>query len=182
MPCGKSLNACLISPISQKHERRMAPILCLALLLLIGCSNTTPFKQPIPPVRYHENPDQRPDHPQVITFYALGDWGTGDNRQIAVAQALKEDVALLESREEKRRIPPFVLGLGDNIYSDGLPVGWDTSRVHPELRRTFGNIYKNVTYQGQNLVYHIIPGNHDHRGDIIHQETTAEHLFQDTTQ
>ena len=82
-------------------------------MLLIGYSNTTPVKQPIPPVHYPENPDGRPNHPQVITFYALGDWGTGDNRQIAVDKALKEDIALLESREEKRRLLPFVLGLGN---------------------------------------------------------------------
>ena len=59
---------------------------------------------------------QRPDDSAVLTFYALGDWGTGDQTQRGVATTLQPDVAALG----RRRTRPFVLGLGDNAYTSGL--------------------------------------------------------------
>lgn len=154
--------------------------LWLSILLLLGCSDTAPFFRKI----MQGDPAQRPNHPEVVTFYALGDWGTGNDQQRAIAEALRQNVNEIPPG---RKIPPFVLGLGDNVYNNGLPEGWNNPLAHQLLKKTFGDIYKDVKYEGKELVYHIIPGNHDHGGkvggregwgDIIHQETTAEKLFE----
>ena len=58
-----------------------------------------------------------PDGPDVLTFYALGDWGTGDASQRRVGKALAIE---LDSLAPGRRVAPFVLGLGDNVYQKGL--------------------------------------------------------------
>lgn len=130
------------------------------------------------------DPNQRPDGPEIVTFYALGDWGTGDQLQMAVASALRENVAEIQ---KGRRVRPFVLGLGDNVYDKGLPDGWNNPVAHQLLDQTFGQIYADVTYEGRKLEYYIIPGNHDYHGkaggkdgwgDVIHQETTAERIYE----
>ncbi|HEX9652337.1 MAG TPA: metallophosphoesterase [bacterium] len=129
------------------------------------------------------DPAQRPNHSEVLTFYVLGDWGTGNENQRAVALALKKNVAELPS---DRTQAPFVLELGDNVYEVGLKEGWNEPLTTTLLHQTFGEIYSQVKYNGRELRYHIIPGNHDHAGrtggkygwgDIIHQETTAEALY-----
>ncbi|MFQ5771803.1 MAG: metallophosphoesterase [bacterium] len=128
-------------------------------------------------------PDQRPNHANVLTFYALGDWGTGAEEQKAVAEALRKNVREIP---ENRIDPPFVLGLGDNVYEKGLPEGWNNPEATQLLRTTFGDIYRKIKYEGKELVFHIVPGNHDYNGtasgkkgwgDVIHQETTAEQLY-----
>jgi hypothetical protein len=130
------------------------------------------------------DPAQRPQDPEVITFYALGDWGTGEEQQMAVAEALRKNVAEIP---KGKNIPPFVLGLGDNIYENGLPLGWNNrQQALTLLKKTFGEIYKDVKYDGQNLIFNVVPGNHDYNnqvggkkgwGDILHQETTAEQEY-----
>lgn len=152
----------------------------LLVLLLVGCSDVKPFIRDDSPLITSDVP---PDHAEVVTFYALGDWGTGDENQKAVAQALREDVIAIPSG---RKIAPFALGLGDNVYKKGLPIGW----CHPEvvllLDKTFGDIYADVTYQDTSLVFHVVPGNHDYAvalfktkawGDVFHLETTAEATY-----
>ena len=56
--------------------------------------------------------ENRPNTPEVITFYALGDWGTGYLKQEPVAIALERNVASITI---DRRMPPFAIELGDNI-------------------------------------------------------------------
>ncbi|MFQ5823285.1 MAG: metallophosphoesterase [bacterium] len=155
-------------------------ILILSIMLLQACSDTKPFIRKI----LQGDPNQRPNNPEVITFYALGDWGTGNKHQEAVAEALRENVSKIP---KGRKISPLVLGLGDNIYSKGLPEGWNNPKVHQLLEKTFGQIYKDVQYEGRELVYYMIPGNHDHGGkpggkngwgDVIQQETMAEKLYE----
>ncbi|MFQ6112614.1 MAG: metallophosphoesterase [bacterium] len=154
--------------------------LCFSILLLLACSDTRPFIRD----EMQGDPSERPHGSQIITFYALGDWGTGDEQQMAVAEALRKNVAEIP---EGREIAPFVLGLGDNIYNKGLPDGWNNPVAYELLEETFGRIYHEVEYEGKELVYYMIPGNHDHAGkaggkngwgDVIHQETTAEKLYE----
>jgi acid phosphatase len=129
------------------------------------------------------DPNLRPDQADVLTFYALGDWDTGEEGQKAVADALAKNVTEIPPG---RIVAPFVLGLGDNVYERGLHAGWNNSITNGLLEKTFGEIYNGSNYDGEPLLFHIIPGNHDHNGqaggkhgwgDVIHQETTAEKLY-----
>jgi len=126
---------------------------------------------------------ERPNGKNVLTFYALGDWGTGNVNQKAVAMALRQNVAQIAPG---RKIRPFVIGLGDNIYEHGLPQKWNDPDVKKMLQRTFGAVYSDVMYEGQQLTFHIVPGNHDYNGrsggkngygDVLQEETTAEKMF-----
>ncbi|MDP6042734.1 MAG: hypothetical protein QGG64_29565, partial [Candidatus Latescibacteria bacterium] len=138
------------------------------------------------------NTTNRPNTPEVITFYALGDWGAGYLKQEPVAIALERNVA---SIPKGRRMSPFAIGLGDNIYPSGLPFhkglndliyAWNDPEVINALENTFGQVYKNVHYNDIPIPFHILPGNHDHEGrnrkknstgDILLQETRAENLY-----
>ena len=156
-------------------------ILTLALIVS-ACSDTRPFLRETATVKFGRH-DDRPNGNEVITFYALGDWGTGDQNQKAVANALRKDVAQLPPGRE---VMPFVLAPGDNVYEVGLPQGWGEPKVDDLLHQTFGNIYQGIQYGGQDIPFHLVAGNHDHAGkaggkngvgDVIHQETTAEKLY-----
>lgn len=164
---------------------RKIRLLFLIVTLWQGCSDSQPFlRKPLPDHAVQPgDPNLRPDHAEVLTFYVLGDWGTGDQNQKAVAKGLRENVATIPGG---RRLRPFVLGLGDNVYEVGLAEGWDNPLTTELLEETFGHVYSEVKYQGQPLLFHMIPGNHDHSGepggkngwgDVIHQETTAEKMY-----
>lgn len=138
---------------------------------------------------------KRPDNKDVITFYALGDWGTGNENQIAVANSLRENIRLLEKNEKLRDIPPFVLGLGDNIYKKGLPKpdknsplidSWKDKRIPVYFDKFFGKIYDKIVYKGTQVKFHLVSGNHDHGkkfiedkkwGNIFYWETIAENRY-----
>lgn len=155
-------------------------VLVSVSLWVLGCSDTAPFVNTDLPTE----PRSRPQGADVVTFFALGDWGTGGAEQRRVAEALAHEVGTIPPG---RKIRPFVVGLGDNVYPNGLPRGWDS---HPEalaaLQQTFGDVYKNLRYQGELIDVHVVPGNHDHAGrsggqgdigDVLHQETTGEGAF-----
>lgn len=155
------------------------------LLLLAGCSDTRPFirKMTTDDLLQPGRPEDRPNHENVLTFFALGDWGTGKKEQKAVAEALRKNV---EQIPPGRKVAPFALGLGDNIYERGLAEGWDNPAAIRQLEKTFGEKYSDIKYENKNISFHIVPGNHDHNGvaggkggfgDILNQETTAERLY-----
>jgi hypothetical protein len=149
--------------------------------------------------------ESMPEHKHMITFYALGDWGTGEAGQAAVAKALQEDLDRAFPRGNERDLPPFVLGLGDNFYPYGLPdqdwldVRFTTTDVSCQddpvedvqchIYQKFGKMYQDVRYGAQQVNFHVVPGNHDYgralpeekwsyRGkNVIHQETTAEAMY-----
>ena len=145
-----------------------------------------------------------PNHKNMITFYALGDWGTGEAGQEAVAKALQEDIDRSFPRGNERDVPPFVLGLGDNFYQFGLPdQEWKevprtadvpcqdvlVEDVQCYIYQKFGKIYQDVKYGAKQVDFHVVPGNHDYGralpkdrlpykgGNVIHQETTAESMY-----
>jgi hypothetical protein len=159
-------------------------ISCAGLLhmmtVLLGCSSAGPT------VRQ----DSRfltgypvPEGDSVYTFYALGDWGTGYGQQYAVADRLRAD---LDGLSASRLAPPVVVGLGDNIYEEGLKEGWGSAETDSMLESKFGRPYRDIMWQGRPVEFQVVPGNHDYGagltdgkrregfGDVIHQETTAE--------
>ncbi len=121
-----------------------------------------------------------------FTIFALGDWGTGDDHQRAVASALAAEVAELPSWAR----PPVVLELGDNVYEHGLPRGrpWNAPETRALLDRTFGDVYGDVRFHGEPVRFGVVAGNHDHGrmfpvrekddwGDVVPHETLAESLW-----
>ena len=98
----------------------------------------------------------RPDSAGVVTFYAIGDWGDGGKKQLAVADLLRADLRGVGLRE----VRPFVLGTGDNYYPDGLPEGWPEDHVVGlYLDRRFGDVYGDCLYDGRALTFHVVHGN-----------------------
>ncbi len=158
-------------------------LLLTALLFCVSCSDRTPFTREGTGIRLRE-PGERPAGADVVTFFGLGDWGTGGQAQKAVASVLESEVARIPA---DKKLPPFVLGLGDNVYEKGLPRGWEKrSEAVARLEATFGKVYRPVRYAGQTINFHVVPGNHDYDsmlarfrdyGDVLHQETTAEALY-----
>ena len=149
---------------------------CLVLLINGSssgpCSASTQIARPLPRALAEE----RPSSAETVTFYAFGDWGRADARQRLVARIFSEDLELLS--QEERNLEPFVLGLGDNVYVNGLKSGWkNLAVVQEQLRNTFGDVYSAARYRGQNITFHLTAGNHDHYGDVVHQETSAEAMF-----
>ncbi len=155
----------------------MAKYGLMLALLVAGCNHTAPFVRSAAPY----TTTAPPEHAGVVSFYALGDWGTGDATQHAVAQALADDVHRIAL---DRRVPPFVVELGDNVYSKGLPAGWGNPVADSLLDATFASVYEGVTYRGEMVDFHVVPGNHDYGvkgfggsdgwGDVLQQETRAE--------
>ncbi len=94
-------------------------VIMLALALLASCSDTKPFLRERAPVLFGRRED-RPNNNDVLTLYTLGDWGTGKSGQKAVAEGLRQNVLEIPTG---RKVKPFVLGLGDNVYEHGLPAG-----------------------------------------------------------
>jgi len=116
----------------------------------------------------------RPDSAGVVTFYAIGDWGDGGDKQATVGELLRADLRSIGVRE----VRPFVLGAGDNYYPDGLPEGWPKDHVVGlYLDRRFGDVYGDCLYDGRGLTFHTVLGNHDYRGDIYLWETYAEDRY-----
>jgi hypothetical protein len=171
--------------ILESHQMLKYCRVFFGLILLFSCSDRRPFlRQDFAGSNLTiGHPNARPDGNDILTFFALGDWGTGESEQVAVARALSSEVAKITPN---RSVAPFVLGLGDNVYENGLEKGWGSTRTTELLHRTFGQVYDKVKYNGRNPDFHIVPGNHDHHGtaggkssfgDVIHQETTAEAMY-----
>jgi len=167
-------------PLQPLPTRRPIRLFLLAILVLIcGCSNTRPFIRAREPLVLEAIP-RAENAPDAITFFALGDWGTGRAKQQVVARGLNQVVQQIPNG---RAVKPFVLGLGDNVYEHGLPQGWGNEETLRLLEGTFGKVYSDIMYEGKPVDFHIVPGNHDHSrkagyGDVVQQETTAERIYQ----
>ena len=102
---------------------------------------------------HDDHPDEGlfevPPGEEVITMFALGDTGTGEEVQYQVGDTMDREAALAK--------PICVLMLGDNFYPEGVQSAddpmWET---HFEL-----------PYDGDNLQipFYACLGNHDHGGD-----------------
>ncbi len=79
---------------------------------------------------------------QTVHFGVIGDSGSGDRNQLAVARQMEVF--------HRTHHWEFVLMLGDNIYDDGNPRFFD---------RKFKNVYRNLAAAG--VKFHATLGNHD---------------------
>ena len=79
-------------------------------------------------------------------FVSLGDWGSVNSDQAAVAKTIGEAVAAFNAS--------LLLALGDNFYEDGVANDTD-----PQWQSTFESVYTNPSLQ---LPWYGILGNHDH--------------------
>ena len=81
-----------------------------------------------------------------VNFIALGDFGTGKEKQYAVAEGIRQVC------QQKRC--DFAIGLGDNIYPEG-----PTTVDDPQFIDKFEKPYQNI-----NLPFYMVQGNHDNSG------------------
>lgn len=86
-----------------------------------------------------------------LHFLVLGDWGTGGSLQKKVAQGMRNAMA----KPTVRGWPKFVLSTGDNIYPNGV-----VSDVDQQWTTKYEKIY-----EGLDLPWWSILGNHDHRSN-----------------
>ncbi|MDX2471740.1 MAG: metallophosphoesterase [SAR324 cluster bacterium] len=84
--------------------------------------------------------------PTDIRFIVLGDMGTGDSNQKAVAKAVAKKCKLEDCQ--------FVVLLGDNFYKDGVE-----STSDRQWKTKFATMFRNTP-----VPFYAVLGNHDRRG------------------
>ena len=149
-------------------------VVSLGYYVYSGVAEPIPYQsQPTGRLKSFSDISQRPNGPEVLTFYALGDWGTADQNQKQVALLLAKNVANVPDRI----IKPFVLEAGDNVYENGLEQGWDNPEMMVQLSNVIDANYADIHYQNGPIEYHVVAGNHDHLGDLRLWETYVEGRF-----
>ena len=93
-----------------------------------------------------------------VVFYLLGDMGSGDESQLKVSNAMKQNMA------DKKKT--FVLGLGDNIYEKGCESSNDS-----QFMTKFEEPYSRIS---DKIKFYMLLGNHDYRGNINAQLSYAK--------
>jgi tartrate-resistant acid phosphatase type 5 len=92
-----------------------------------------------------------------VTFFVIGDYGTGSSGQRAIAAAMQQE---FDRRAQSADPPRFVLTVGDNIYAN-LNLGYLVSRSGDQDRDwepKFFAPYKNLL---RNIPFYPTLGNHD---------------------
>ena len=120
-----------------------------AVLLLLTACRFGPPAPPPPPGPYAEIPDG-PEFDVLV----LGDWGTGDEGQRALAQVM--------SRVHAASPPGLVLTVGDNFYPRGV-----SGLLDPQWETTFGDVYQGGFWDA--VTFRPTFGNHDHLGNAYAQ-------------
>ena len=153
------------------RPRTIRPAAFALAVLLAACGG--PYADP----EFPSSPP--PGGAETLTFYVLGDWGAagegkkGRERQHAVGRLLADDLARLGPREHA----PFVVGVGDNVYPDGIPRDASTEEVDRLLELCFGEPYRAARHESGPVVFHVVPGNHDYHGDVIRWESGGERRY-----
>ena len=89
----------------------------------------------------------------MSSFICLGDFGTGNDIQLSVSK-------LIENLDKNIKCK-FIIGLGDNIYPDGVESVHDSQFYHK-----FAKIYQNLPPK---IKFYNCLGNHDYHGKISSQ-------------
>ena len=108
------------------------PLLLLSLLCLLVTGQVHLPLAPVPADTFH--------------FASLGDWGSVNSDQAAVAKTIGEAVAVFNCT--------VLLAIGDNFYEDGVANDTD-----PQWKTTYEDVYTAVSLS---LPWYAIEGNHDH--------------------
>jgi acid phosphatase len=132
-----------------RTTQRVSLIAAVGLLSLTGCYlKRNPPNDLIPPRPAPESLPSLPEGPSLQVLI-LGDWGTGDEGQQAVARAIAET--------HGESPPDFVMTVGDNFYPDGVSGPGD-----PIWETHFEDVYQGAFWA--DLVFYAALGNHDHYG------------------
>jgi hypothetical protein len=119
-----------------------------AVIFLTDCIGRRPPNDDIPSRPPSANFPDLPQGP-ALQVLVLGDWGTGEEGQKEVADAMAEAHA--------NSPPDFVITVGDNFYPEGV------ERHHDPLWEShFESVYRGPFWDG--LVFYPTLGNHDHYG------------------
>tara|TARA_B100002051_G_C16671213_1_gene604624 strand:- start:14 stop:874 length:861 start_codon:yes stop_codon:yes gene_type:complete len=88
----------------------------------------------------------------MVEFYLLGDMGSGLNEQYNVANAMIQMINKKNKQSNKKK--PFICGLGDNIYEDGVESIDDKKFIDK-----FEEPYKDFP---NSIKFYMLLGNHDY--------------------
>ena len=130
-------------------------LLAVAALLAAGLVALLPRGEDAPPLREALGRPLDPEvfrpEPEPVRFLAWGDAGHGTPEQADTAEAARQVCARVGCG--------FVVGLGDNVYEDGV------DHVHDdEFDRKFEDPYRNLS-----LPFYMVLGNHDVLGNASAQ-------------
>jgi len=112
-----------------------ASILSVLLLSLLALVITAQVHLPLAPVPK-----------STFHFVSLGDWGSVNKDQAAVAQQIGHSVAVFNAT--------VLLAVGDNFYEDGVANDTD-----PQWQTSYRDVYVNTSLD---IPWYAILGNHDH--------------------
>lgn len=105
--------------------------------------------------------DEDPFPHEDFSFLVIGDWGRD-------GMCCQNDVALEMSFVAKYTQPKFIASVGDNFYETGIALLND-----PQVDRSWRGVYTNP-FDSLRVPWHIIPGNHDHKGNAFAQIELSE--------
>lgn len=113
---------------------------------IIGSNHTIANQQPIPQFKANSFANNN----SSIRCIVIGDWGTGNSMQRAVAQGM-ERIASSEKAQ-------FIISTGDNFYPDGIESANDK-----QLTTKWKNIYSFGALT--DLSWYLVLGNHDYHAN-----------------
>jgi acid phosphatase len=131
-----------------REVSRLRRVALVAVLFLSGCFIKNPPNDLIPPRPPPETLPGLPAGPSLRVL-VLGDWGTGEEGQLSLAEAIAET--------HGDDPPDLVLTVGDNFYPDGVAGPGD-----PLWESHFEDVYRGAFWDS--LVFRPTLGNHDHYG------------------
>ena len=91
-----------------------------------------------------------------LRFLAMGDWGGKDHHPYTTTNEVATAVGM--ARVVANFGPRFVMGIGDNFYSDGV----DNSR-DPRFNTTWQQVFTKSYFP---VPFYMIAGNHDHHKNV----------------
>ena len=115
--------------------RSSSSILFLALLSLLALTISAQVHLPLAPIPR-----------DTFHFVSLGDWGSVNKDQAAVAEQIGYSVAAFNAS--------VLLAVGDNFYEDGVANDTD-----PQWQTSYRDVYTNTSLD---IPWYAILGNHDH--------------------
>jgi len=93
----------------------------------------------------------------ALNFIAMGDWGGREDYPFTTPSELSSAQGI--GRVSRQIGSNFVLGIGDNFYSEGVKDVSDS-----RFTSTFQNVFTPQLVGNQ--TFYVVAGNHDHRGNV----------------